>query len=64
MCERMEEGRRAPELVLKDQDEADVPKKKKRKRKDRQVLAMGKEEVSAPQSPRKGQADAVKSAGP
>ena len=35
MCERMEEGRRAPELVLKDQDEASAPKKKKRKREDR-----------------------------
>ena len=64
MCERMEEGRRAPELVLKDQDETDVPKKKKRKREDRQVLAVGKEEASAPPSPRKGQAAAVKTAGP
>ena len=59
----MEEGRRAPELVLKDQDEANTPKKKKRKRKDRQVLAVGKEEPTAPPSPRKGQAAAVKAAG-
>ena len=64
MCERMEEGHRAPELVLKDQDEASTPKKKKRKREDRQVLALGKEEASASPSPRKGQAVAVKAAGP
>ena len=43
MCERMEEGRRAPELVLKDQDEVDVSKNKKLTREDRQVLSMGKE---------------------
>ena len=54
-CERMEEGHRAPELALKDQEEAKAPKKKKRKREDRHVLAVGKGEVPITRSPQPAQ---------